>query len=192
MAPPLTPTDAAVLSAAAISAWVNDTNVSRLATLNSTIFAAIAGVRREVIRPPVGGKTFRQGMGRGISIPGRGERSQCFLMTGFILDHRSQKTGAVEEVPHGRDSLVAAIAATASKVCPVRGTTISPDLRRSSGPGGSTGVSSNRLPTRVNRSTDPDERCRSLRISLGITNRPLPSMVIMASGMVFVMALLMV
>ena len=79
-------------------------------------------------------------------------------MTGFILDHRSQKTGAVEEVPHGRDSLVAAIAATASKVCPVRGTTISPDLRRSSGPGGSTGVSSNRLPTRANRSTDPDFR----------------------------------
>ncbi len=101
-----------------------------------------------------GGKTFRQGMGRGISIPGRGERGQCFLMTGFILDHRSQKTGAVEEVPHGRDSLVAAIAATASKVCPVRGTTISPDLRRSSGPGGSTGVSSNRLPTRANRRTD--------------------------------------
>ncbi len=53
MAPPLAPTDAAVLSAAAISAWVNDTNVSRLATLNSTISAAIAGVRREVIRPPV-------------------------------------------------------------------------------------------------------------------------------------------
>jgi len=53
MAPPLAPTDAAVLSAAAISAWVNDTRVSRFATLTSTSSAAMAGVSREVIRPPV-------------------------------------------------------------------------------------------------------------------------------------------
>ena len=53
MAPPRAPTDAAVLSAAAVSAWVSDTRVNRSATLTSTISAATAGASREEIRPPV-------------------------------------------------------------------------------------------------------------------------------------------
>ncbi len=52
-APPLAPSDAAVRSAAACSAGVKDTNVSRCRTLTSTNSAASEGARRTAMRPPV-------------------------------------------------------------------------------------------------------------------------------------------